>query len=282
MPPGPRSVAHRADLAPSRCRDPTLGAISAISGPKWRENQLFAPKETANKGETPATGRRATGDGRGRPQPSSPVSSSRSKASSSICGTPSSVALASLAPPGSLPTTTAVVFCDTLPGAFPPRDFIAASATSRDHRSRVPVTTTDLPTRFWGRAGAPGPSKLRPASLRRSTTCRLRGKAKNREMLAAITGPIQPSNGGHFLFRRRHYPVQVPHGPGEDLAAVGTEVADGQADQEVGQGPGFRGFYGGLQVGHRERAKTFVALHTVEIERINIGHIRKQTFSAKQ
>ena len=63
-------------------------------------------------------------------QGSWPVSRSRSKPSSSSTGIPRSAALESLAPPGSDPTTTAVVFWDTLPGALPPRDLIAASASS--------------------------------------------------------------------------------------------------------------------------------------------------------
>ena len=43
----------------------------------------------------------------------------------------SSLALVTLAAPGASPMTTAVVFFDTLPGAFPPREVIASSAASR-------------------------------------------------------------------------------------------------------------------------------------------------------
>ena len=90
-------------------------------------------------------------------QASWPVSRSRSKPSSSRSGIPRSAALESFAPPGSAPTTTAVVFWETLPGALPPRDLIAASASSRDQRCSVPVTTTDMPTRVWAVAGAWAP-----------------------------------------------------------------------------------------------------------------------------
>jgi len=42
---------------------------------------------------------------------------------------------------------------------------MAASASSRDQPSRVPVTTTGLTwTRFWGTDGAAGPSKFTPAA----------------------------------------------------------------------------------------------------------------------
>jgi len=50
-----------------------------------------------------------------------------------------------LAAPGSAPATTAVVFFETLPGAFPPRTLTASSAASRDHPANVPVTTTEAP-----------------------------------------------------------------------------------------------------------------------------------------
>ena len=42
---------------------------------------------------------------------------------------PSSSALVSFDAPGPSPTTTAVVFFDTLPGALPPRDLMASSVS---------------------------------------------------------------------------------------------------------------------------------------------------------
>ena len=69
-------------------------------------------------------------------------------------GTPSSVALVSFEAPGSAPTTTAVVFLDTLPGLFPPWALIASAAASRLNPSSVPVTTTDRPSRVWATSSA--------------------------------------------------------------------------------------------------------------------------------
>src|SRR6202022_5185872 len=100
----------------------------------------------------------------GRLVGSSPDASSWANWPSSRIGTPASVALVSLAAPGSAPTTTAVVFLDTLPGALPPRSLIASSAASRDQPSRVPVTTMDIPASTWGNDGADGPAKLTPAA----------------------------------------------------------------------------------------------------------------------
>src|SRR5439155_1549375 len=125
----------------------------------------------------------------GHGDPGSPVSSSRSKASSSMTGTPSSSAFDSFAEPGSSPTTTYDVFFDTLPGDAPPRALMASTAASRECRSSVPVTTTDFPASVWGRSGAEGPARLTPAVRSLSTTTRLRSRAKNSWTLRAITGP---------------------------------------------------------------------------------------------
>ncbi len=66
-------------------------------------------------------------------------------ASSSITGTPSSVALSSLLPaPG--PATTCVVFADTDPATFAPSACSRAFASSRVNCSSVPVSTHVCPT----------------------------------------------------------------------------------------------------------------------------------------
>ncbi len=83
----------------------------------------------------------------------SPVRRSSSNCNPSRTGTPSCSALASLASPGAVPTTNANVRLDTVPGDFPPRSVMAASASSRVYPSRVPVTTTDLPARVCSSTG---------------------------------------------------------------------------------------------------------------------------------
>src|SRR5690606_8727004 len=110
---------------------------------------------------------------------SSPVSRRWTNAASSMIGTPSDSALVSLEAPGDSPTTTAVVDLDTLPGDLPPRDLMAASASSRVKPASVPVTTMDLPasTCDVGSTGS-GPTKLTPAARRRSMISRLRSSRK--------------------------------------------------------------------------------------------------------
>ena len=66
--------------------------------------------------------------------------------------------------PGPSPTTTAVVFFETLLGDLPPWALMTASASSRVKPASVPVTTTACPASVWGASGASGPSKLTPDS----------------------------------------------------------------------------------------------------------------------
>ena len=95
---------------------------------------------------------------------SSPVSRSLWNPASSSTGTPSSSALVTFDAPGPSPTTTAVVFPDTLPGDLPPRALMAASASSRVKPSSVPVTTTRHARRApWARC-----RRRRPSPTRRS------------------------------------------------------------------------------------------------------------------
>src|SRR5580704_3788723 len=121
-----------------------------------------------------------------------PCSKSCTKPSSSRVGTPRLSALASFVP-GLSPTITQLVFFDTLDVTFPPRASMAAWASSRVKCSRPPVMTKDRPTRVASSSGsATGPlGAVRSTPARRSfsTTSRLRGTAKNRATLSAMTGP---------------------------------------------------------------------------------------------
>src|SRR4029453_17829446 len=88
---------------------------------------------------------------------SGPSSSSTASPSASSTGTPSCRAL-SYFDPGDSPTTTNDVFFDTELDTLPPRDWMAAVASSRGYTSVVPVTTKLSPARLCGRAG---PGRLR-------------------------------------------------------------------------------------------------------------------------
>src|SRR5439155_376615 len=72
-----------------------------------------------------------------------------SNSSSLSTGTPSDCALASLLP-ASVPTTTKLVFFDTLPAALPPSSAIFPSISVRLYLTSVPVTTTVLPASTAG------------------------------------------------------------------------------------------------------------------------------------
>ncbi len=66
--------------------------------------------------------------------------------------------------PGPLPTTSAVVFFETLPGDFPPRALMASAAPSRLNPVNVPLTTTDAPSSVRSTSTGAGPSIVTPAA----------------------------------------------------------------------------------------------------------------------
>ena len=111
-------------------------------------------------------------------------------------GTPSSVALVTLALPGASPTTTAVVFFDTLPGALPPRDVMASSAPSRLKPSSVPVTTIDVPASVCGAVGSSTRPKSTPAARSFSMTARWPVVVEPRRApTPAMVGPTPSARG---------------------------------------------------------------------------------------
>ena len=170
----------------------------------------------------------------------SPVSSKASKAASSRIGTPSSSALVSLAAPGPSPTTTAVVFFDTLPGDLPPvrldRLFgaVAAEALERagDDDRLAGERLRDV--------GASGPSKfdaglaqlLDDAAIRRSANHAWTDAGDDRADAVDAATLVD----GRVHDARR----DAPKARASASAPARTEVADVQADQEVGERPRLR------------------------------------------
>ncbi len=167
---------------------------------------------------------------------SSPVSRRASKAFSSRMGTPSSSALVSLAWPGSAPTTTAVVFFDTLPGDLPPRTLIASSAASRDRPSSVPVTTIDMPAkrlrhvrRFWSNeVQARGAQLLDDAAVRLVGEPRVHTRCDRR---------ADALDGRQLVLGRIHNPIEMAELPGQRHGGCPADVRGCRGRREIGQRP---------------------------------------------
>ena len=115
---GVREAPVRPELRASRHLPRRRHERSRPAGPLVLQRDLTVATRRARRARLRRGGRR------------SPAGAGR-RASSRI-GTPSSSAFVSFAAPGASPTTTAVVFFDTLPGDLPPRALIASSASSRD------------------------------------------------------------------------------------------------------------------------------------------------------
>ena len=92
-------------------------AVSAAADSTWRRRERTQSAVASSPAGRDRAAARSRAGARSRPRRGS--------------GTPSSVALVSLEAPGSAPTTTAVVFFETLPGDLPPRALMASSASSR-------------------------------------------------------------------------------------------------------------------------------------------------------
>ena len=91
--------------------------------------------------------------------------------------------------PGLSPTTTAVVFLDTLPAALPPRARMASLASSRLKPSSDPVTTTLNPSSVRGTEASRSSAIRTPAAFHRSTTWACQSTANQSTTASAMTVP---------------------------------------------------------------------------------------------
>ncbi len=149
-----------------------------------------------------------------------PVSRSCTNPFSSMIGTPSSSAFVSLEAPGPSPTTSAVVFLETLPGDLPPRALIAASTCSRVKPSSVPVTTTVRSARVCGTSSTSGPSRFTPAARSRSSTSRWASSANQAAAASAMVGPT-PSTAASSSTGASSMRSRWPNAPARSCAPAG-------------------------------------------------------------
>ena len=168
-------------------------------------------------------GPRLAGQLAGLEQPAEPASSST--------GTFSSSALVTLAWPGASPTTTAVVFFDTLPGDLPPRSVIAGlgllpaealeGAGDDDGHAHQHLGAVGSSTRPEVHPGA-GASRRRPGWRARRTTS---------GPMRAIVGPTPSTAASSSSARRRCR--RGCRRRARRLGAGGPEVADVEADEQL-------------------------------------------------
>ena len=130
-----------------------------------------------------------------------PPSRSATKPSSSRIVSPSSRALVSLEPALS-PTTTKLVFFETLPEALPPRETMASLALSRVNPSREPVTTTVRPSRVRAGSSCSSESSSRvrtPAASQRLRISRCQSTSRHLAQDSAMVGPTPSTSASSAM-----------------------------------------------------------------------------------
>ena len=197
-------------------------------------------------------------------------------------GRPSSSAFVSLAAPGASPTTTAVVFFDTLPGALPPRvlDRLFGVFAAKPSSS-VPVTTIDLPSSTCGNDGASGPVHVHAGGPQLLDDLAV---AVVVEELADRMGDDRADalDRGDVVLARVEQSVEMAERLGQYAADRAAGVADAEADEQVGERPLLRSLDRLLQVGDGDLAEALEGAHTIPVERVDVGRVVDQIVVEEQ